>query len=205
MDYFYLVLLWILFCIIHSGMISISVTEYLKKKLKSNYRFYRLFYNVVSLLIIIPIIIYCNSIKAEPFFTWEGYLLPVKYFLLALGILLFILGSRHYSLANFFGIAQIKEKTGSKLMNETGKLDSSGIMGLIRHPYYAGVLPLLWSSDLNITALITNLILSIYIIVGTLLEERKLVYEFGDEYIQYKQKVSMLIPIKWFKARLVRA
>jgi methanethiol S-methyltransferase len=205
MKYFYLSLLWALFCVIHSGMISLTVTEFLKRKLGSYYRFYRLFYNFTSFVILIPIVIYTNSTKEELFFIWQGYLLPVKYFLIALGSLLFILGSMHYSLSSFFGIAQIREQTNHNLMNETGKLDSSGILGVIRHPYYLGLFPLIWSSNLDVTTLIINIILSIYLIIGTLLEERKLVQEFGNEYIQYQNKVSMLIPFKWIKSHLVRA
>jgi protein-S-isoprenylcysteine O-methyltransferase Ste14 len=183
-------------------MITLTFTGFIKQWWRSYYRYYRLFYNIVSIAVLVPIVIYSYSIKEEPFFMWEGYLLPVKWALFALGILLFILGSRHYSMSSFLGIAQIKEASNHKLMNETGKLDSSGVLGVIRHPYYSGVLPLLWSSDLDISTLITNVILSIYIIAGTLLEEHKLVHEYGNEYIRYKEKVSMLFPFKWIKNKL---
>jgi len=202
MKYIILSALWILFCIIHSGTISLTFTGFVKQRWGDYYRYYRLFYNIISVVILVPIVIYSYSIKEEPFFVWEGYLYPVKWFLFAIGILLFVLGSRHYSMSSFLGIAQIKESTSHKLMNVTGELDSSGILGIIRHPYYAGVLPLLWSGDLDTAALITNVILSVYIIIGTSLEEHKLVYEYGDEYIRYQQKVSMLVPIKWIKGKM---
>jgi protein-S-isoprenylcysteine O-methyltransferase Ste14 len=41
---------------------------------------------------------------------------------------------------------------------------------------------------------VTNVVLTIYVIIGTKLEERKLVLEFGDTYIQYQKEVPMLIP-----------
>jgi protein-S-isoprenylcysteine O-methyltransferase Ste14 len=41
------------------------------------------------------------------------------------------------------------------------------------------------------------------VVVGTILEERKLVAEFGDEYRQYQREVSMLFPWK-FGASLLR-
>jgi protein-S-isoprenylcysteine O-methyltransferase Ste14 len=202
MKYFILSVLWVLFCVIHSGMISLTFTEFIKRITGNYYRFYRLFYNIISIAVLIPIVIYSYSIKEEPFFIWEGYLLPVKYFLVSLGILLFILGSKHYSLSSFLGLAQMKENINSRLMNETGKLDSSGILGIIRHPYYSGVIPLLWSSNLDYTTLIINIILTAYIFIGTLLEEKKLVHEFGNEYIQYQYKVSMLIPVKWITSKV---
>jgi protein-S-isoprenylcysteine O-methyltransferase Ste14 len=45
-----------------------------------------------------------------------------------------------------------------------------------------------------VAGIIVNIVLTIYIIMGTILEERKLVSEFGDAYVKYQQEVPMLIP-----------
>ena len=45
--------------------------------------------------------------------------------------------------------------------------------------------------------------LTIYLIIGTLLEEVRLKREFGEEYAAYQKKVSMLIPWKWVVRRLL--
>ena len=42
------------------------------------------------------------------------------------------------------------------------------------------------------------------VVVGTLLEERKLVSEFGRQYTDYQQRVSMLLPVKWARQALLR-
>jgi protein-S-isoprenylcysteine O-methyltransferase Ste14 len=42
--------------------------------------------------------------------------------------------------------------------------------------------------------IIVNTLLTIYIIIGTILEERKLVLEFGEAYVKYQKEVPMLIP-----------
>jgi methanethiol S-methyltransferase len=202
MEYFILGFLWILFCALHSGLISITFTSFIKQKIGDSYRFYRLFYNIFSIATLIPVLIYTASIKQPPFFVWSGYLLPFKYALLSVGILCFVMGSRRYNFAQFAGIAQIKEGTNNNLINKTGKLSSRGILGVVRHPFYAGIFPLIWSNDLDVTALITNIILSGYVVIGTLLEERKLIAEFGDAYRAYQKKVSMLFPLKWIKAIL---
>ncbi|MGV8058189.1 MAG: methyltransferase family protein [Smithellaceae bacterium] len=202
MEYFVLALLWIIFCGLHSGLISVTFTRFLQRNTGNYYRYHRLLYNFFSIITLIPVVIYSLSIKHAPFFVWDGYLLPVKYFLLLTGILCFAMGAMRYSASQFFGFAQIKEKTNSKLINKTGKLSSRGILGVVRHPFYAGIFPLLWAGDLDKTALITNVILSIYVLIGTLLEERKLILEFGDAYRNYQQSVSMLFPFKWIKKKL---
>ncbi len=202
MEYLILALIWITFCALHSALISVTVTAYLHRKLGNTYRFYRLFYNIFSIVTLIPVIIFSLSIKQEPFFAWDGYLLLVKYLLLFTGIFCFVMGARHYNFGQFSGLAQIKEGTSHNLINDYGKLSSDGILGAVRHPFYAGTFPLLWSGDLDVTALITNIILSIYVLIGTLLEERKLILEFGDAYRQYQQSVSMLFPFLWIKKKL---
>ncbi len=202
MEYFILALLWITYCVLHSALISVAVTDYLHRELGNKYRFYRLFYNVFSIITLIPVVIFSLSIKQEPFFVWDGYLLPFKYILFLSGIFLFVAGAKHYSIAQFSGLAQIKQGTSHNLINDTGWLSSRGILGVLRHPFYAGIFPLLWAGDLDVTALITNIILSIYVLIGTLLEERKLIVEFGDAYRQYQQNVSMLFPLQWIKKKL---
>jgi protein-S-isoprenylcysteine O-methyltransferase Ste14 len=46
-------------------------------------------------------------------------------------------------------------------------------------------------------SLIVDLILTVYVVCGTLLEERKLVIELGDAYRQYQKRVPMLFPTHW--------
>ncbi len=87
-------------------------------------------------------------------------------------------------------------------MTGGGGLDSSGILGVIRHPWYVAVFILLWVGDLTPSKIIINVILSGYLVIGTFLEERKLVLEFGDRYRKYQAEVSMFIPLKWLRRKL---
>ena len=133
---------------------------------------------------------------------WEGYLLPVRFLLLVVGLLLFYTGARQYDMSTFLGLKQIKESVNHNLINATGQLNSNGILSVVRHPFYAAIFPLIWATNLDVTFLIVNCILSIYVIIGTLLEEQKLVNEFGDEYKVYQRRVSMLFPMKWFLGKM---
>jgi len=67
----------------------------------------------------------------------------------------------------------------------------------VRHPLYVFVIVLIWSSpDLTMDRLLFNVLWTIWIVVGAFFEERDLVADFGGEYIEYQQRVPMLIPYK---------
>ena len=202
MKYWILGLLWIIYCTIHSGLITSNTTSFLKLKLGATYRYYRIFYNIVAVITLIPVVLYTYSIRQSPFFSWEGYLLPIRYFLIAMGFVILYAGSRHYDMLTFLGIRQIKGNVTHNLINTTGTIDSTGILGVVRHPFYSGSFLILWTNTLDISMLIVNIILSFYLIIGTLLEEKKLIQEFGNDYKKYQKKVSMLFPIKWIYQRV---
>ena len=202
MKYLILAALWIIFCALHSALISVTFTQFIKRKLGDTYRYFRLFYNIFAVVTLLPAVIYSLSIRQEPFSIWAGYLKPVQYLLFLTGVVCFVMGAKRYSLAQLSGLAQIREGRNNKLISKTGKLSCRGILGVVRHPFYAGIYPLLWSGDLDVTMLIVNIILSIYVFIGTLLEEHKLILEFGDAYRQYQKQVSMLFPFLWIRKKL---
>jgi protein-S-isoprenylcysteine O-methyltransferase Ste14 len=59
--------------------------------------------------------------------------------------------------------------------------------------------------SLDVSTLVTNTVLTIYLIVGTVLEERKLLMEYSEEYRRYQNKVSMLVPFKYLKGMILKA
>jgi protein-S-isoprenylcysteine O-methyltransferase Ste14 len=203
-DYIVLSLLWIAYCVVHSALISIKVMDFLKRVLGAKYRFYRLFFNTFSVGTLIPLLIYSHSARwsTELLFAWKGYMGLIQYGMIALGAILLLTGARHYSVFQFLGIKQIMQERSGGAMTVSGEFDSSGILGVIRHPWYLGVFFLLWASDITLRGLLTNMVLSSYLVIGTILEERKLVLEFGDKYKEYQRQVSMFIPIKWLRSKL---
>jgi protein-S-isoprenylcysteine O-methyltransferase Ste14 len=46
------------------------------------------------------------------------------------------------------------------------------------------------------------MVISAYFIIGAILEERKLLQEFGEKYREYQENVSMFIPYEWLKAKI---
>jgi len=65
----------------------------------------------------------------------------------------------------------------------------------VRHPLYSCIIVLMWS-DPEMTAgrLVLAALWSAWIYVGALLEERDLLFAFGDTYRRYRRQVPILIP-----------
>jgi methanethiol S-methyltransferase len=193
---------WILWCTLHSALISPPVVVWMKKMLGGYFRFYRLAYNMVSLVTFIPVEYYSVSIHGAPILRWEGPLAVFQWILIALAFLLFLSGLRHYNMAHFAGFSQIRTRRTHITLSEHPSLDATGILGIVRHPWYVGAFLVIWAQDLCMSMVLNNIVLTAYLVVGTLLEERKLVAELGDQYRDYQRSVSMFFPYQWLKRRL---
>ncbi len=202
-DYVILALLWTAYCAVHSALISIRVTGFFKRVLGAGYCCYRLFFNSFALITLIPLLFYSRAPRFQGTlqFAWDGNWRIVQYVLILVAVVLLISGARHYSMSQFLGVKQIRSRQTQGALTKSGDLDTGGVMGYTRHPWYLAVFILLWASDQNSASIIVNAILSAYLVIGTLLEERKLVLEFGDAYRNYRKKVSMFIPLKWLASK----
>ena len=194
-------LFWAIWCALHSFLIAPPVTAFARKKLGEGVRFYRLFYNVFSLLTLLPLGAYSFFYQGRAIFKWTGSWAILQYALIVIGLVLLWAGGRHYSLSQFLGFQQIQSgQTGQTLTGE-GQLDFSGIHQVIRHPWYAAGILMVWGRDITWSILLTNLVIDIYFVIGAALEEKKLLTAFGEKYKAYQQQVSMLFPYKFLRAK----
>jgi methanethiol S-methyltransferase len=112
--------------------------------------------------------------------------------LLAIGV--FIWGAVAVRDLDFFGLKSIRSYLQHSAPHEPVFL-VRGPYRWVRHPWYFGVLVLIWScTDVTADRLLFNVLWTAWVCVGTKLEERDLMVEFGDAYARYRQKVPMLIP-----------
>lgn len=66
---------------------------------------------------------------------------------------------------------------------------------LVRHPLYVGWMILFWATPTMTAAhLLFALLNTAFMLIAIPFEERDLVAHFGDDYVNYRQRVGMLIP-----------
>ena len=205
MDNKYLILSasWICWCLFHSLLASAPVTVYLQKCMGRLFCFYRLLYNLfAAITLIVPLAYTAHFQLAEPpVFVWDGLFAYFRWTMILLAVILFFGGATRYDLSYFSGLFQIRT-AGRKRYGNVFK--TTGILGFVRHPWYAGGILLVWSAlqVISLSSLITAVILTLYFLLGIVLEEKKLIEEYGDSYRNYQEKVSMLFPGKWLLRKI---
>ena len=196
-----LAVLWVGWCGLHSLLITPAVTGRIQNRWGRYFAYYRLGYNLFSLGTLLPLWAYTKSLSNLRGTLWPWPYSLVQVLIALLGVAAFIAGGRAYDLPFFLGLRQIKDSRATSLLSAPGPLKTSGILEMVRHPWYTGGLLLIWAQKMDRPILIMSLILSVYFIVGALLEERKLRRIYGQVYRDYQQEVSMFFPLKWLKKK----
>ncbi len=207
-SYLLLTLVWTSWCVVHSLMICIPVTNYLETQLGIHFRFYRFAYNLIAITTLaLPLLLSLYMQQNETvLFGWSGIFVMLRFFLIGIALTLFVSGARQYSMASFLGISQFRSRRSHHLLSDQSAFNVSGISAVTRHPWYLGGIIITWSAPgvFFPSTVVTALIVTGYFLVGTVLEERKLVTYFGDSYRDYQQQVSMLFPVKWSKTLFLK-
>jgi len=163
--------------------------------LKNYYAFYRLAYVMISFILLVPLIKFTAQFNDQAIVTYGFPLSIVRYVLISGSLLMFFWAFFFdYDSLSFFGIRQILDFGKTKKTDQSKKIKKSGLLGIIRHPMYFALIIYLWCQTFRVLDIVVNTVLTLYILIGTRLEENKLVIEFGDSYIKYQHEVPMLIP-----------
>lgn len=173
---------------VHSLLASPRVKRILTGDSPARRKMYRLFYNLISLVLFgWAMSAYRNT---PVLYVAPGIWSLVMYLMQALFIGLLFVCVRQTGAAEFIGLSGA-DTAG----NRKPRLVTSGCYRIVRHPLYLFSMLFLLSNPVVTTRwLILTLFSFTYFIIGALVEERRLLAEFGSEYQQYRQKVPFLIP-----------
>jgi len=160
------------------------------------FRYYRIFFNFLSIILLLPIFALFLKAKKQLLFNSNWFTEGLGLILILIGFGLMMLALRQYNLAEFSGSYQLKHNESPK----SAQLKVSGINQYVRHPLYFSMLLISWGLVFYFpftTVLVFTIITNLYIIIGTRLEENKLVIDFGKAYQDYQLRVPMLLPLKF--------
>jgi len=189
-----LAVMWVLWCTLHSLLIARTTTGWLREKLGQIYAYYRLFYVLVSIITLIPILYWQMTLPRSIIFVGQGCWYIPQFLLAGYGLTFMAGGFAIYDLRFMLGIRQIKEHWQGQPEKQPD-FECQGILEYVRHPWYTAGLALLWTfTPVTDVDLIGRIILSIYLVVGAFLEEKKLLLDFGDYYKWYRRTVPMYFP-----------
>ncbi|GAB4570246.1 MAG: isoprenylcysteine carboxylmethyltransferase family protein [Anaerolineae bacterium] len=157
--------------------------------------FYRLAYNVIAALTFVPVALVMLLMPSRV--LWE---IPMPWafgamLLQVVGVVGLVAAVLQADPLRFAGIKQaIAYFNGDPLPLPPEPLQTSGFYGLVRHPLYFFSLLFLWPTPVMTDAYLSFAFgATLYFIVGSLLEERRLLREF-ETYATYRQRVPWLLP-----------
>jgi protein-S-isoprenylcysteine O-methyltransferase Ste14 len=154
-------------------------------------RLYRLAYNGIAVLTLLPVLAVPAAYPGPVLYRFASPWLSVALAGQLLALVFLGIGLLQSDVWHFLGFRQLVELEpgGSPV------LMVKGLYRWVRHPLYTAGLLFLWLTPLMTTSLLAlHSGLSIYILIGSIFEERRLVAEFGPAYAEYQQRVPRLIP-----------
>ncbi len=158
--------------------------------------FYRLLYNILSAFLLPPVVFVVLKAPAQVMWRipmpWAAVCLLIQTGALV-GLLAAVLQADPL---RFVGLKQaLAYLRGEPLPLPAEKLQEDGLYGLVRHPLYLFSLLALWPVPVMTDVYLGFVVgATIYFVVGSRLEERRLARDFGDVYNAYRRRVPWLLP-----------
>jgi methanethiol S-methyltransferase len=185
-------MLWTVWCVVHSLLNAeglVRKTGVLDTWFKP---YQRLAYTIFAFASLAFALWITPSQGSVTLLKWNGLLYPARIALIAAALALFYSTFRHIGLLDFLGFTALG--IGRRSAVSLQALITSGIYGRIRHPQSLAGLLLLWARDLTDTDIVINVVLSLYLLIGARIEDKRLLKEFGEEYARYRERVPAFVP-----------
>jgi protein-S-isoprenylcysteine O-methyltransferase Ste14 len=188
-------MIWLLFAIalwgaLHSLLASHESKNFFRRILGDGLmRGYRLLYNLLALFSFVPILYLMVTLPDRILYS-----VPAPFNILmrlgqGISLVFLVLALFQTDVLAFVGLRQLFEE------EKKGPLMTGGLYRYVRHPLYTFSLLILWlSPSMSLNTFAVYLALTVYILIGIVFEERKLLREFGTEYASYRSITPMLIP-----------
>lgn len=164
---------------------------------------YRLLFNLLATLLALPLAWIAWRYPGEPLWQWQGGMFYLMNGIALLALLALAYSPRLYDMQEFLGFRQLRTKTSA--INDLENFHISPFHRYVRHPWYFLILVILWTRDMSSNQLLIYTLVTLYLFIGSRLEERKLLVYHGEVYTAYRKRVAGLIPLPWKRLSKVDA
>ncbi|MFC2084567.1 methyltransferase family protein [Bacteroidota bacterium] len=197
-DLFITIILFLFFAIFHTILASNKIKIIISKKIGEKIAFYRLFYNMLSILILL--LIWGISPKPDIVIYDLEYPFDILIFVLQIlsgvGILWSISKIDLGELSGFNQVKRyLKKNYDIQVLDGKIQLKFDGPYKLCRHPiYFFSILFLGLRPTMDLFYLVIFICIVIYLIIGSYSEEKKIIDKHGYRYEKYQRRVPRIIP-----------
>lgn len=173
------ILRFTLFAVVH----SLCATDRVKQKLHgADRQWYRLCYNGLSVLMFGWVM---SAGSSTVLYVVPGVMSLVMYALQLVIAIVLIRCFRQTGVREFLGFAK----------QTTVPFIDDGCYSIVRHPLYLfSILFMAFNPVMTSRWLMLTILSTVYFVIGGLIEEQRLMAEYGDRYRRYRQRVPFLIP-----------
>lgn len=189
----YLGAAWIAYFALHSLLASTSVKARVGGWRPALLPAYRLVYNAVAVITLLPVAWLLWRYPGPALWTWSGGAAWVADGLALAAVGGFALTLRSYDGSEFLGVRQWRLRDGS--VRDQGRLALSPLHRFVRHPWYALALVIVWTRNMDAARLLSAIMVTMYFVVGSRLEEGRLMACYGARYRRYRERVPGLVPL----------
>ncbi len=197
-DIFTIIFLFFLFASSHSILAAFNVKQRITDKIGNKIAFYRLFFNVSSILIFVAVYFLSpkpNIIIYDLQFPYDIIIFGIQ----ILGIIGLFWSGSYLHLKEFLGITQIERYFNGTYspddLDEHHELVIKGPFKYTRHPlYFFSIIVLGFRPTMDLFYLVFFLCMLIYFYIGSIYEEKNLEKRYGKSYLNYKKNTPRLIP-----------
>ncbi|BCA59438.1 methyltransferase family protein [Sphingomonas sp. HMP6] len=191
-DHLIYALLWLGFAMSHSVLAGADLRRGMGRLVG---RAHRLVYNALALLALLAVLATGHWLagSALPFMMPLALRWVMNAAVIA-GLVLGWVALRSYHLGAFIGTAQLRGADDT-----AAALSVSGLHRWIRHPLYSAVLLIVWGMARSELDVATACWVTLYLIIGSRIEEQRLIARYGDAYRRYRSTTPAFLP-RWRRA-----
>jgi len=190
------------FAALHSGLATLKAKEWASSVFGVDRvgRYYRFFYTLSSFLLTAAAALFFVRTPDIALLSLSPPVIIVFRILQGVALVFAAFGFGVFRAGEFLGLKQVVRRPGrGRGVDIEGvsllPLQKKGVYGIVRHPMYSGCIAFfLFSPNYSRNWLILRVLAVAYFIYGALVEDRRLVKSYGEEYRRYMQQVPRLLP-----------